>query len=127
VWGEVKGHFRPEFLNRIDETVVFHALGREHIEAIAKIQLKVLEARLDKLEMKLEVSPAALAETGQGRLRPGVRRTAAEARASSAHREPGGQADPAGPLRPEGRDSGGRRGRRVHVWPRGALTTRLMR
>ncbi len=62
VMAEVKGHFRPEFLNRIDETVVFHALGREHIEAIAKIQLKVLEARLDKLEMKLVVSPAALAE-----------------------------------------------------------------
>ena len=59
---EVKGHFRPEFVNRIDETVVFHALGREHIESIAKIQLKVLEGRLEKLEMKLDVSPAALAE-----------------------------------------------------------------
>jgi len=62
VMAEVKGHFRPEFLNRIDETVVFHALGREHIESIAKIQLKVLEGRLEKLEMKLDVSPAALAE-----------------------------------------------------------------
>ena len=62
VMGEVKQHFRPEFLNRIDETVVFHALGREHIESIAKIQLKVLEARLEKLEMKLDVSPAALEE-----------------------------------------------------------------
>ena len=62
VMGEVKQHFRPEFLNRIDETVVFHALGREHIESIAKIQLKVLEARLEKLEMKLDVSSAALEE-----------------------------------------------------------------
>jgi ATP-dependent Clp protease ATP-binding subunit ClpB len=62
VMAEVKGHFRPEFLNRIDETVVFHALDRDNIAAIAKIQLKVLEARLEKLEMKLEVSPAALAE-----------------------------------------------------------------
>ena len=62
VMTEVKQHFRPEFLNRIDETVVFHALGRENIEAIAKIQLKVLEQRLEKLEMKLDVSPAALAE-----------------------------------------------------------------
>jgi ATP-dependent Clp protease ATP-binding subunit ClpB len=59
---EVKQHFRPEFLNRIDETVVFHGLGREHIASIARIQLKVLEARLEKLEMKLDVSPAALAE-----------------------------------------------------------------
>jgi hypothetical protein len=62
VWAEVKQHFRPEFLNRIDETVVFHALDQKHIESIAKIQLKLLEARLEKLEMKLEVSPEALAE-----------------------------------------------------------------
>jgi ATP-dependent Clp protease ATP-binding subunit ClpB len=62
VWGEVKQHFRPEFLNRIDETVVFHALDRANIESIAKIQLRQLEGRLAKLEMKLEVSPAALAE-----------------------------------------------------------------
>lgn len=62
VWVEVKQHFRPEFLNRIDETVVFHALDRTNIEAIAKIQLKALEARLAKMEMKLEVSPEALAE-----------------------------------------------------------------
>jgi ATP-dependent Clp protease ATP-binding subunit ClpB len=62
VWAEVKAHFRPEFLNRIDETVVFHALDQKNIESIAKIQLKLLEARLEKLEMKLEVSPAALAE-----------------------------------------------------------------
>ncbi len=62
VAGEVKAHFRPEFLNRIDDTVVFHALDRKHIEAIAKIQLQVLEARLAKLDMKLDVSAAALAE-----------------------------------------------------------------
>ncbi len=62
VWAEVKQHFRPEFLNRIDETVVFHALDRQHIENIARIQLKLLESRLEKLEMKLEVSPAALSE-----------------------------------------------------------------
>ena len=62
VWVEVKQHFRPEFLNRIDETVVFHALDQKHIESIAGIQLKLLESRLDKLEMKLEVSPAALSE-----------------------------------------------------------------
>jgi ATP-dependent Clp protease ATP-binding subunit ClpB len=62
VWGEVKQHFRPEFLNRIDETVVFHALDQSNIESIAKIQLKLLESRLEKLEMKLEVSPGALAE-----------------------------------------------------------------
>ncbi|HET7866724.1 MAG TPA: AAA family ATPase, partial [Burkholderiaceae bacterium] len=62
VWVEVKQHFRPEFLNRIDETVVFHALDRSNIEAIAKIQLKTLESRMEKMDLKLDVSPQALAE-----------------------------------------------------------------
>jgi ATP-dependent Clp protease ATP-binding subunit ClpB len=62
VWAEVKQHFRPEFLNRIDETVVFHALDAAHIENIARIQLRALEQRLEKMQMKLEVSGAALAE-----------------------------------------------------------------
>ncbi|PPE67607.1 ATP-dependent chaperone ClpB [Caldimonas caldifontis] len=62
VWAEVKQHFRPEFLNRIDETVVFHALDQKHIESIARIQLKHLEQRLEKMDMKLDVSPEALAE-----------------------------------------------------------------
>ncbi|MEN9891539.1 MAG: hypothetical protein RLY78_1834, partial [Pseudomonadota bacterium] len=62
VMGEVKQHFRPEFLNRIDETVVFHALGEAHIASIARIQLKGLEARLAAMDMRLEVSEAALAE-----------------------------------------------------------------
>ncbi|MEF7616123.1 ATP-dependent chaperone ClpB [Aquincola sp. MAHUQ-54] len=62
VWAEVKTHFRPEFLNRIDETVVFHALDQQHIQDIAKIQLKVLETRVEKMDMKLDVSPEALVE-----------------------------------------------------------------
>jgi ATP-dependent Clp protease ATP-binding subunit ClpB len=61
VMGEVKTYFRPEFINRIDEVVVFHALDSRHIQSIAKIQLQYLEARLAKLEMKLEVSDGALA------------------------------------------------------------------
>jgi ATP-dependent Clp protease ATP-binding subunit ClpB len=70
VWVEVKQHFRPEFLNRIDEAVVFHALDAKNIEAIAKIQLKVLESRLEKMEMKLDVSPAALAEIAKAGFDP---------------------------------------------------------
>ena len=70
VWSELKQHFRPEFLNRIDETVVFHALDRSNIEAIARIQLKVLEQRLDKMDMKLDVSPAALAELAKAGFDP---------------------------------------------------------
>ena len=59
---ELKNHFRPEFLNRIDETVVFHALSATHIAAIASIQIRVLQERLAKMDLVLEVSPAALAE-----------------------------------------------------------------
>ncbi len=49
-------------MNRIDETVVFHALDRKHIEDIARIQLRQLEGRLAKMDMKLDVSPEAIAE-----------------------------------------------------------------
>jgi ATP-dependent Clp protease ATP-binding subunit ClpB len=62
VWDELKNHFRPEFLNRIDETVVFHALDAKNIEAIAKIQLKTLTQRLEKMDLGLHVSQQALAE-----------------------------------------------------------------
>jgi ATP-dependent Clp protease ATP-binding subunit ClpB len=62
VWDELKSHFRPEFLNRIDETVVFHGLDAQHIASIAQIQLQVLQARLARMDLTLEVSPAALSE-----------------------------------------------------------------
>ncbi|MEG1455780.1 MAG: AAA family ATPase, partial [Comamonas sp.] len=62
VWGELKNHFRPEFLNRIDETVVFHALDAKNIASIARIQLKLLEQRLAKMDLTLEVSPQAVDE-----------------------------------------------------------------
>lgn len=65
VMGEVKTYFRPEFINRIDEVVVFHSLDQKHIQSIARIQLHGLEARLAKLEMKLEVSDAALSAISQ--------------------------------------------------------------
>ena len=70
VWVEVKQHFRPEFLNRIDEVVVFHALDHRHIESIARIQLKALEGRLEKMDMKLDVSPQAIAELAKAGFDP---------------------------------------------------------
>jgi ATP-dependent Clp protease ATP-binding subunit ClpB len=70
VWVEVKQHFRPEFLNRLDEAVVFHALDAKNIQAIAKIQLKVLELRLEKMDMKLDVSARALAELAKAGFDP---------------------------------------------------------
>ncbi len=60
VMAEVKAHFRPEFVNRIDEIVVFQPLGEAQIADIAKIQLKGLEARLAKMEIRMTVSDAAL-------------------------------------------------------------------
>jgi len=62
VMAEVKNYFRPEFVNRIDEVVVFHALDEKHIRSIARIQLGQLEKRLAALEIKLEVSDAALSQ-----------------------------------------------------------------
>jgi ATP-dependent Clp protease ATP-binding subunit ClpB len=62
VMAEVKTQFRPEFINRIDEIVVFHALGEDHIKSIARIQLNTLKSRLAKMDLELEVSDAALAE-----------------------------------------------------------------
>ena len=62
VWDELKNHFRPEFLNRIDETVVFHSLDAKHIAKIADIQLKVLSDRLTRMDLGMDVSAAALEE-----------------------------------------------------------------
>ncbi len=62
VMAEVKTQFRPEFVNRIDEVVVFHGLGDEHIRAIARIQLGFLKQRLARMEYGLDVSDSAVAE-----------------------------------------------------------------
>ncbi|HHF2905332.1 TPA: ATP-dependent chaperone ClpB [Vibrio diabolicus] len=56
----VSKHFRPEFLNRVDEIVVFHPLGQEHIKSIASIQLERLAKRLEEKGYQLEVSDKAL-------------------------------------------------------------------
>ena len=70
VMAEVKSHFRPEFINRIDEIVVFHPLAKEQIASIARIQLRGLEQRLAKLEIRLNVSDAALAHVAQAGFDP---------------------------------------------------------
>ncbi|MBK8890735.1 MAG: ATP-dependent chaperone ClpB [Dechloromonas sp.] len=70
VMAEVKSYFRPEFINRIDEVVVFHALDEKHIAGIAKIQLGYLEKRLAQLEMGLVVEDSALAELAQAGFDP---------------------------------------------------------
>ncbi len=70
VMEEVKTHFRPEFINRIDEVVVFHSLDEKHIQSIARIQLQYLEERLEKLEIALEISDSALEALAQAGFDP---------------------------------------------------------
>ena len=65
VFEQLKNHFRPEFLNRIDEIVVFHGLGKDNIANIAKILLKNLSERLARVDMQLEVSDAALSKLAE--------------------------------------------------------------
>ncbi|MEO5692822.1 MAG: ATP-dependent chaperone ClpB [Usitatibacter sp.] len=70
VMGEVKQHFRPEFINRIDEIVVFHALDEANIADIARVQLKDLEKRIRALEMDITISDAAVAELAKAGFDP---------------------------------------------------------
>jgi ATP-dependent Clp protease ATP-binding subunit ClpB len=61
----VRQHFRPEFINRIDEAVVFHPLGSAHIRDIAKIQVRRLLARIQERGMTIDFSDAALTHLAQ--------------------------------------------------------------
>ncbi len=66
----VGSHFRPEFINRVDEVVVFHPLGREQIRSITSIQLDDLRKRMAERDLKLEVSEAALDRLGEAGFDP---------------------------------------------------------
>ena len=96
----VQQTFRPEFINRIDDIVVFHPLGTEQIRTIVDIQLVYLRKRLQERNMELELDDCCARPARRGGVRPGVWRAAAEARHPAADREPAGAADPAGRVRP---------------------------
>jgi ATP-dependent Clp protease ATP-binding subunit ClpB len=66
----VGAHFRPEFINRVDEVVVFHPLGRDQIRAIARIQVEYLRRRLAERDMALEVADSALDQLGSAGFDP---------------------------------------------------------
>lgn len=70
VMAEVRGHFRPEFINRIDEIVVFHALDERNIGDIARIQLRNLEGRLAKMDMAIDIDDAALQKIAEAGFDP---------------------------------------------------------
>jgi ATP-dependent Clp protease ATP-binding subunit ClpB len=65
VMAELREHFRPEFLNRVDETVVFHPLETEQLAKIVEIQLERLRARLTERRISLSVTPEALRHLGE--------------------------------------------------------------
>jgi ATP-dependent Clp protease ATP-binding subunit ClpB len=66
----VGGHFRPEFINRIDDVVVFHPLGREQIRAIASLQIDILRKRLEERDIGLQLTDAALDLLGEAGFDP---------------------------------------------------------
>jgi ATP-dependent Clp protease ATP-binding subunit ClpB len=70
VMAAVQAHFRPEFINRLDDIVVFHPLEKNHIAAIANIQIQLLAKRLWERQIKLEISDAALSYLGEAGFDP---------------------------------------------------------
>ena len=75
----LRQQFRPEFLNRVDEIVVFHSLSREHLKQIVEIQLERLRARLAERHIALDLTERAREHLAAGRLRSELRRAAFEA------------------------------------------------
>ena len=79
VMEQVKAHFRPEFINRIDEIVVFNALDDEAIKSIAKIQVAKLAERIAAQDIVFEVTPRGVGRDREGRFRSGLRCPSAQA------------------------------------------------
>jgi ATP-dependent Clp protease ATP-binding subunit ClpB len=61
----VRGHFRPEFINRLDEIILFHRLGQEHMAPIVEIQVKRVQKLLDDRKITLDLTDAALRWIGR--------------------------------------------------------------
>ena len=70
VMESVTSHFRPEFINRVDDIVVFHSLNRDHVMQIADIQIETLRMRLAELDLNLDLSKEALAKIGEAGFDP---------------------------------------------------------
>jgi len=66
----IGSHFRPEFINRIDDVVVFHPLGREQIRSIASLQIDILRARLQERDIDLALTDVALDLLGEAGFDP---------------------------------------------------------
>ncbi len=111
----LKDHFRPEFLNRIDETILFHSLTRDQIGKIVDVQIDHLRKRLADRHLKLTLSPRRGKTPRRGRLRPRLRRPPPEAGDSAAHRKPGRQQNPRRRIRGRRYDHHRRRFGQAHL------------
>jgi ATP-dependent Clp protease ATP-binding subunit ClpB len=79
VMDALRSNFRPEFLNRVDEMIIFHALRKDQLRDIVKLQVVRLEERLAERKMAVKLSEAALDFPGRGGLRPGLRGSSPQA------------------------------------------------
>ncbi len=75
----LRHHFRPEFLNRVDEIIIFHGLTKEHLKQIVDIQVRHLVKLLASRRLEIELTDAGQGIPGRGGLRPDLRRPSAEA------------------------------------------------
>ncbi len=107
----VRAHFKPEFLNRLDDIVVFHALTKQDLAAIVDIQLGRLRSRLAERRLDLEVTAGRGGVAGRARVRPDLRRPAAAPAGAVGDRRLAGQGA-AGRRDPRRRHGGGRSGGR---------------
>ena len=112
----LRATFRPEFLNRIDEVIVFHPLGDEELGRIVELLVADLQRRLADHDLLLELTPAALALIGARRARPAVRGTAVEACRPAPGGEPAGACVAAGTVPAWRDDPRGRRSRCQGRW-----------
>ncbi len=103
----LRQQFKPEFLNRVDDIIIFRPLGEEQIEHIVDLQLKRLEQLLADRKMTLELTPEAKQLLARGGLRSGVRRAPAQAGDPAADPESAGDGGARGPLRGRRHDSCG--------------------
>ena len=92
----VRAAFRPEFLNRLDEIILFHRLFRGHMDGIVDIQMGRLAALLVERDMEIELDARGARLASRRRLRCGLRRPAPEARHPARPAEPAGRHDPRG-------------------------------
>ena len=96
VMDAISTHFRPEFINRVDEVVIFEPLARDQIAGITEIQLGRLRSSSDRAGTEAGTQSGGDGQADRGGLRPGIRRTTAQASDPALDREPAGATDSVG-------------------------------